>query len=375
MRCDVAVIGLGGIGSAIAAHCASRGAAVIGVEQFDRAHGLGSSSGRTRLIRKAYFEAPDYVPLLHRAYELWHDLELAAGEQLLHKTGLLSVGGEESRILRGTVQAAREHNLLVELLTAADVRARFPTLLVHDHEVGVLECDGGVLLPERAIAAQLQIAEAHGAQLLFHTAMRNWRRRGDAFEVELNDGSTIHASALVLALGPWFRDVLESLGVPIRVQRNVQTWFTPATGDYDASRFPGFLLDRPEFPSALYGFPNFGDGVKAAFHGYGSITTAQELDREVDYGRDVAPVAQALDSWMPRAAHTFREAKPCLYTLTPDEHFVIDQHPEHARLIICGGFSGHGFKFAPVVGEIAADLALDGGTRHPIGFLSLRRKF
>jgi len=348
---------------------------VIGVEQFDRGHELGSSSGRTRLIRKAYFEAPDYVPLLHRAYELWRELEIAAGEQLLHKTGLLSVGSEESKILRGTMHAAREHDLLVEWLSAADVQARFPALLVRDHEVGVLECDGGVLLPERAIAAHLRIAEAHGAQLLFRAAMRSWRARGEVFEVELGDGSTIRAKALVLALGPWFRDVLQSLGVPIRVQRNVQTWFTPATRDYDVAKFPGFLLDRPEFPSALYGFPDFGDGVKAAFHGWGALTSADDVDRQVDYARDVEPVARALESWMPGAAQTFREAKPCLYTLTPDEHFVIDQHPEHARLVVCGGFSGHGFKFAPVVGEIAADLALEGATRHPIGFLSLRRKF
>jgi sarcosine oxidase/N-methyl-L-tryptophan oxidase len=157
------------------------------------------------------------------------------------------------------------------------------------------------------------------------------------------------------------------------VQRNIQAWFSPGTHAYDAPGFPGFLVNRQDLPAPLYGFPDFGDGVKAAFHGSGDLTDANHVNREVDLVRDVEPIARALEQWMPGAAQTLREAKPCMYTLTPDEHFVIDHHPDHGNLVLCGGFSGHGFKFAPVIGEIGAELALDGGSRHVIEFLSLRR--
>ncbi|MDQ6623222.1 MAG: FAD-dependent oxidoreductase, partial [Verrucomicrobiota bacterium] len=161
--------------------------------------------------------------------------------------------------------------------------------------------------------------------------------------------------------------------VPLRVQRNVQAWFTPATADYTAPRFPAFLLDRGGLNAPLYGFPDSGDGVKAAFHGWGDLTDPEHLQREVDHPRDIEPIARAMEDWMPGATHQFVAARPCLYSLTPDEHFIVDRHPHHANLILCGGFSGHGFKFASVIGEIAAQLALEGATRHSIDFLSLAR--
>lgn len=369
MDYDVAVVGLGGMGSAILAHCSARGAKALGLEQFERGHALGASAGRTRLIRKAYFEDPAYVPLLHRAYDLWRELERASGEELLSITGLLTVGPEDSEIIQGTKRSAREHGLAVEALSREAVAERYPKLLLRDDEVGVFEPDGGVLKPERAIAAHLKIAEAHGAELRFETEMKSWRAAGGGFELALSNGSSVSAGALVLSLGPWF---LEQ-GIPIRVQRNVQVWFEPQSDAYTAQNFAGFLLDRAGLPAALYGFPDFGDGVKAAFHGHGDFTAAHNLARDIDLQRDVEPVARALEEWMPGAAGKFRDAKVCMYALTADHHFVIDSHQEHPRLIVCGGFSGHGFKFAPVVGEIGADLALRGATEHPIGFLSLRR--
>ena len=167
--------------------------------------------------------------------------------------------------------------------------------------------------------------------------------------------------------------MLERLGLSIRVQRNVQAWFRSSTDAYAAPHFPPFLLDREGLPAPLYGFPDFGEGVKAAFHSFGDITDALHFDREVNTARDIEPIVQTMEQWMPGAAGTLRAAKPCPYTLTPDGNFVVDRHPDHPRLILCGGFSGHGFKFAPVIGEIGADLALEEGSRHKIDFLSLRR--
>jgi sarcosine oxidase len=325
------------------------------------------------MIRKAYFEDPAYVPLVLRAYELWPELERATGQQILRITGLLSIGEEGSEIIRGTRRAANEHDLPVEALSRREVKARYPTLELWKDEVALFEVDGGVLDPERAIQAHLQVAKSSGAEIRLETAMESWHATDKGFELHLSDGTQISAGKLVLALGAWFQNTLESLGVRIRVQRNVQAWFRPGTHAYDAPGFPGFLVNRQGLPAPLYGFPDFGDGVKAAFHGLGNLTDAKQINREVDLALDVEPIARALEQWMPGAAQTLRNAKVCMYTLTPDEHFVIDRHPDFANLVLCGGFSGHGFKFAPVVGEIGAELALDGGSHHRIEFLSLRR--
>ena len=373
MTYDVAVAGLGGMGSAIAAHCAARGASVIGLEQFGPAHDRGSSHGKSRMIRQAYFEDAAYVPLVLRSYELWRALERETSEQLLQITGVLSVGEEKSEIISGTRRAAAQHDLPVEAWSRAQILERYPGLRLLENEVALFEPEGGVLDPERAVRAHLKSARSAGAELRFETAMQSWATSGGKIQLRLIDGSEVSAKSLVLSLGPWFKEALQELGVSLRVQRNVQAWFSPVTNHYDAGQFPAFLLDRAGLPAPLYGFPDFGDGLKAAFHGLGQITTAEEVDREVDLARDVAPIAEAMQAWMPGATTTFREAKPCMYSLTPDGNFVIDRHPAHANVILCGGFSGHGFKFAPVIGEIAADLSLDGRSRHQIDFLSLKR--
>ncbi|HEX4665054.1 MAG TPA: N-methyl-L-tryptophan oxidase [Chthoniobacterales bacterium] len=373
MRYDVAVVGLGGMGSAILANCAGRGASAIGLEQFERGHELGSSSGKSRMIRKAYFEDPAYVPLVLRAYDLWRELERTTGQELLRITGLLMVGDEAAEVITGAKRAAREHQLPLETLTASEIRARYPMLRVQDNEVGIFENDGGVLDPEKSVQAQLQTASAAGAEARFGVAMKSWEPADDGFVVSLADGTTVESRALVFSVGSWFQAILQKLGVAIQVQRNVQTWFTPASDAYAAARFPPFLLDRAGLPAPLYGFPDFGDGVKAAFHSHGDFSAADQVVREVDEKRDIAPIVRAMEAWMPGATATFRAAKPCPYSLTPDGHFVVDRHPDHPRLVLCGGFSGHGFKFAPVIGEISADLALENESRHDIEFLSLRR--
>jgi sarcosine oxidase len=370
---DVAIAGLGGMGSAIAAHCATRGASVIGLEQFGPAHDRGASHGKSRMIRQAYFEDAAYVPLVLRSYELWRTLERETGEKLLRIAGVLSVGEENSEIISGTKRAAAQHDLPVKSWSRQQIRERYPSLQMLPNEVALFEPDGGVLDPEGAVRAHLKAAQAAGAELRFETIMQSWEASGDGLQLRLMDGSQVAARSLVLSLGPWFKETLEGLGVPLRVQRNVQAWFSPDTSDYGADRFPAFLLDRAGLPAPLYGFPDFGDGLKVAFHGFGQLTTAEEVDRDVDMARDVTPIVLALEQWMPGAATTFREAKPCMYSLTPDGNFVIDRHPAHANVVLCGGFSGHGFKFAPVIGEIAADLALEGGSRHRIDFLSLKR--
>ena len=367
---EVAVIGLGGIGRAALAHCAARGARVVGFEQFEATHERGSSTGRSRLIRKAYFEDPAYVPLLLRAYDLWRELEQASGAEILTLTGLLLVGKPYSPVITGAQRAAAEHDLALEILSGEEIQGRYPAVRVWPQEIGVSEPDGGVLVPERANAAHLRVATEAGAEAHFESAVIGWKKRAAGYEITLADGRCFNARALVLTQGPW---LARALALPLRVQRNVQAWFAPLSGGFTPEKFPPFLLERAGLPAPLYGFPDFGSGIKVAFHAHGEWGEFAEFDRAIDPARDIAPIVAAMEQWIPGAAARFLEAKACPYTMTPDGHFVVDRHPEDERVIVCGGFSGHGFKFAPVIGEIAADLALTGTTRHDIRFLSARR--
>jgi len=361
------------MGGAALAECAARGVRAIGIDRFARGHALGASNGKSRIVRQAYYEHPAYVPLLVRAYDRWRALERAADIRLLELCGLLMAGPPHSPVIAGALRSARAHDLTVDAYDAGEIRARFPGLRVRDGEVGVFEAAGGFVRPEAAVDAFLRCAERDGATLRFECGLRSWSVGADGVRLQLDDGTTVRAARLVLALGPWFGPVLATLGVPLVVQRNVQVWFAPSTPAYDLGRFPVFLLDRDGLAAPVYGFPDAGDGVKAAFHGLGPDTVPDGVDRSVEPARDIAPLAAALDDWMPGATGPVLDAKVCMYALTPDADFVIDRHPAHPEVVLCGGFSGHGFKFASVVGEIAADLALAGGTALDIGFLSVRR--
>ncbi|MBV9439409.1 MAG: N-methyl-L-tryptophan oxidase [Candidatus Eremiobacteraeota bacterium] len=379
MTFDVAVVGLGGMGSAVVAHLAARGVRVVGLERFARGHALGASTGKSRLIRRAYFEAPAYVPLLQRAYVLWDELERRSGEQVLTPTGLVMVGGAEGDILSRAHATAAQFAIPLEVLDTEALRDRFPMLRIDDGERGLYESGAGMLAPERAVAAHLAMAEQDGADLRFGCGAVRWTRDGDGFTIEADTGdasrergAALGADRLVLALGPWAGDALRAFGIPLRIQRNVQAWFAPLADDLGVGRLPAFLFERPAYPAPLYGFPDAGAGVKAAFHGSGETTSPDALDRVVHDG-DLAPLRRALASAIPAAAGPVVDAKACMYALTPDEHFVVGIDPRDPGIVVAAGFSGHGFKFCSVVGEICADLATTGGTSHDIAFLAPQR--
>jgi sarcosine oxidase len=354
---DVAVIGLGGMGSSALAHCARSGMRAIGFEQYGPLHDRGASSGRSRMIRKAYYEQPHYVPLLLRAYDAWRELERESGAQLLHITGLLMIGGERDAIVSGALQSAAEYALPVEELDVRQIRERFSMFAVRDGERAVYEKDGGFIVPESAIEAYLRIAERHGATMEFDSAASV-------------DRALEQAASVVVCAGPWLEDA--NLGIPIEVERNVQHWFAPQTGDFAIGRCPSFLIERDQWAYPLYGFPDYGFGIKAAFHGSGQSTHANELDREVRK-TDIEPVRAAMQQAMPGSAGAYIEGKACMYALTPDRHFVISPHPKDPRVIVAGGFSGHGFKFVPVVGEIISRMIAGMAPAYEIEFLSAAR--
>jgi sarcosine oxidase len=356
-RWDVIVAGLGAMGSATFSELARRGKRVLGLDRYAPPHRLGSTHGRTRIIREAYFEHPLYVPLLQRAYELWDRLERDAGRQLFHRTGGLMIGPASGELVRGAERSAREHDLPHEMLSARDVQRRFPGLIPSPDMVALLEPRAGMLLPEACIESWLALAQQGGGEVRTNDPLLEWKPLPDGVSVRTNEG-WIEAGGLVLSVGPWMPEMISGLNVPLVVERQLFHWFDPLrhSDRFMADACPIALWEYPE--GHLFAtFPDLGDGFKAGIHHDGEPTTPSMVRREPDT-EDERGIRELLERFVPDAAGAVREARVCLYTNTPDSHFVIDRHPQSSKVVVVSACSGHGFKFASVVGEIAADLAL-----------------
>jgi len=369
---DAIVLGVGGVGSAAAWHMARRGARVLALDRFAPGHDRGSSHGQTRLIRQAYYEHPDYVPLVLRAFELWRELEQLTGETLYHQIGLVQIGPEDGEVVRGVRASAREHGLSIEEYSASESRRRFPAFELPDSFRAVYEARAGYLLVEDCVRAHAAQAIAQGAELRVDETIRSWRADGSGVVVE-TEGESIRAGRLVIAVGAWAGQLLGELGVPFEIRRKPLYWYEASDPLLRADQgCPAFLYDLPQ--GCFYGVPRIDElGIKVAQHTGGRVVLDPlAVDRDLDV-EDERAVAQFVRAFLPRAS-THRTAHAvCMYTMTPDCHFVVDRHPAHAQVVFAAGLSGHGFKFTNVLGEALADLALDGATRLPIGFLSLER--
>ncbi len=379
---DVIVVGLGGMGSAAAYALASRGQRVLGIEQFGPAHSMGSSHGGTRLVRKAYFERPDYVPLLVRSYQLWDELSAAVGTRLLTRCGALMIGRPDSAVVSGTLESARRWSLPHEVLDSAGLRARYPQFALPEDQLAVYEADAGFVSPETTVRAHLELAAAAGAELRFDTLVEQLEVGSDGVHL-VAGGVQLHAPRAVIATGAWAGRLAGPDGYPIKAQRQTVHWFrplTPAT-DYDPDRFPVYLWSLPVAPGAqrleIYGFPHQPgeEGVKSAlYHDWSEPDVNPDTVRRTVSESEQAALRQLLSGTVPGLAGDCVTSQVCLYPATPDDDFLLGVHPgSEGRLVLALGFSGHGFKFVPVVGEIVADLVVDGATRHDIGFLSPER--
>jgi len=358
---EVIVAGLGAMGSAALYHLARDGVRVLGVDRYTPPHAMGSSHGRSRIIREAYFEDPLYVPLVQRAYELWDDLQRETGREILVRTGGLMIGPPDGAVVGGALRSANQHALPHERLTATQVNERFPGFRPTVDMIGVWEPRAGYLVPETAIAAHLSLAEGHGAKLALGEAIVDWRVTGDGVEVTTTN-SVYRADRLVLALGAWMPRMVRDLELPLTVERTVLYWFNPArpTTLFDRDRFPIWLCEYA--PGRVwYGFPDVGHGVKVALHHQGSVADPDTLRRDVA-PEEIAYIRALLHAFMPNADGPVVEAEVCMYTNTPDEHFLIDRHPAHSQLIVASPCSGHGFKFSSSIGEQLALLATDATT-------------
>lgn len=372
---DVIVLGLGGMGSAAAAHLAARGRKVLGLEQFTAPHDRGSSHGHTRVIRQAYFEHPAYVPLLLRAYELWRELEQVTGRQLLLLPGGLMMGAPGSEVVAGSLRSARQHGLPHDELDAREIRRRFPQFQITDDTVALFERAAGLVFCERAVSAHLEWAARAGAELRFEEPVLAWRATpGGGGTVTTAKGSYT-AEQLIITPGPWAPELLADLGVPLVVERQVLFWFQPPEGvaPFLPERFPIYIWEHPS-GATPYGFPAVdgeAGGVKIACYrkAVPEPCTPETVDRRIR-DDDVAAMRTAMRGLLPRLDGPLLKAATCLYTLTPDLNFVIGTHPAHPQVQIAAGFSGHGFKFCSVVGELLADLATTGRTRHELGLFA-----
>ncbi len=369
---DVIVLGLGGFGSAAAYHAARRGATVLGLEQFTPAHDRGSSHGETRIIRQAYFEHPDYVPLLTRAYQLWSELERDAGRKLFTRAGLMISGPPDGEAVAGTKLAAQQHGLPLENLTRNEATRRFPLFSIpDDHEI-VFEANAGYLAVEDCTRAHLEMAQRLGADLRFQCPVASWESDGRTVVVR-TERDEFSAKQLIITAGAWAPACLDGLNVPLTVVRKFVGWF-PLSDDSLARADDGptffFEIGRQQF----YGFPPLdGRTVKVAEHSGGEpISDPSQVDRR-QRPDDSLSLATFLRQCLPAVEPTVVRHSVCLYTRTPDLHFVVDQHPRFENVAFGCGFSGHGFKFTSVIGEVLAELALTGQTAAPIGFLSAQR--
>ncbi len=371
-RYDVIVAGVGGMGSATAYHLAARGLRVLGLERYDIPHEMGSSHGHTRVIRLAYFEHPSYVPLLRRAYALWRDLESRAGEQLLTITGSIDAGPPGARIFEGSREACEMHGLEHEILTSAELSARFPGYRLPPETRAVLQPDGGFLTPERCIVAYVTLAQSLGAEIRTRDAITSWEATGDGVRVS-SDRAVYEADRLVVTAGAWAGKLVAELGATVTPERQVLGWFQPRDPAlFQPSTFPVFNLSVDE--GHFYGLPIHGaPGVKVGrYHHLEEACDPDAVDREC-HPRDEEVLRSFVERYLPAGAGPTMALKACLFSNTPDEHFILDRHPEYAQVAIAAGFSGHGFKFCSVVGEIMADLTERGETSHDIGMFRLQR--
>ena len=370
---DAIVLGVGGMGSAALYHLARRGLKVLGLERYDIPHDMGSSHGVTRIIRLAYYEDPSYVPLLRRAFELWRELENETDERLLITTGSVDAGPVGSMVFEGSRTSCETHHLPHEVMTSKELTHRFPGYRLPEGNMANYQPDGGFLIPEKCIVEHANAAVRAGGEVHGRERVLSWQPRGEGVEVRTDRG-TYSAGRLVVCCGAWTAQLVPDLGEFLVPERQVLAWFQPLKPDlFTPSTFPVFNVAVAE-DERYYGFPVFGvPGFKVGrFHHLSEVVDPDTMDREPN-AADEKVLRDFTERCFPEASGPATALKTCIFTNTPDENFILDVHPELLQVSIAAGFSGHGFKFCSVVGEIMADLATQGWTRHDLRLFKVKR--
>ena len=354
------------MGSAAVYHLSKRGARVLGLDRFHPPHTLGSSHGQTRIIREAYFEHPAYVPLVQRSYQLWRELAQEAGAQLFLQTGGLMIGPPQGAVAGGARLSAETHQLPFEALTADQIHKRFPALRPAEDMVGILEPCAGILFPEKCVAAHLN--QARGGQLNYDEQVLDWKADATGVRVTTNK-DTYACSQVVFSVGSWLKQLVPAL--PLVVERQVLFWFSSSRPDlFRPDKCPIHLWEHSP-GRYFYGFPNLGNGVKLAGHHEGEIVDPDKINRSVPQA-EIDGMLQLIAPYLPAVTVPCLESVVCMYTNTPDGHFLIDRHPEHRQVLLVSPCSGHGFKFSSAIGQVVADLLLKGQSTFDLSLFRFR---
>jgi sarcosine oxidase len=367
----VAVVGCGAMGAATGWRLATRGAQVVCFDRHSPPHSFGSSHGESRITRTAYFEGQWYVPLLQETFPLWRELEQTSGAQLLTLTGALMIGRPLAQAITGALAAAKAHGLAAGLLDAGELRSRYPGHVIRAGDVAVLDAQAGFIRPEAAVAAMIDRIVAAGGEIRRGVVVTKVSSRSDGVEV-VTDETHETFDAAVIAAGPWTPELVGTL--PLTVERQVMAWLAiePEADWLTADRFPVFIHQTEELGD-IYGVPTLdGFSMKIARHHDGESTDPESVQREVA-GADLDPLRTFAENYLRGVTGQVTRTVVCMYTNTPDGHFVIDFRPDDSRIVVVSACSGHGFKFAPVIGDIAADLVLDGRTPRDISRFSVAR--
>lgn len=376
---DVIVVGAGSMGMAAGYYLARQGVKVLLVDAYDPPHDQGSHYGDTRIIRHAYGEGREYVPLALRSQVLWDELEKMTYHKIFMQTGAIGFGLKgNAPFIDEAIASGKEYDLDVEHLTGAEVRERFPGLHVPDDYNAFYEPNSGFLFSENCIQAYRELAEFHGAELSVNNPVLDVKAYDDSVKVISKNG-VFTADKLIISAGSWNGRIASKVGLnlPLVPTRQPVAWFKADETLFNANAFPTFMVEVPsgDNRAIYYGFPTFGGcGVKVGRHEYVNAIDPDTMNREFGSNKkDEGHIRKFLDRFMPKASGTRKKGVICLYTRTSDGHFIIDKHPEHSHIMIAAGFSGHGFKFASVIGEILSQLTIAGETDHDISIFSLNR--
>lgn len=376
---DVIVAGVGTMGAPACWYLARNGYKVLGLEQFDIAHEHGSHSGQSRIIRKAYYEHSNYVALLDRAYDNWKTIEQETGAKLYYETGLLYFGEPSSVLIKGTRETAQQYHIPLDVLDAKEAATRFPATKFQPHHQVLFEPQAGFVTPEKAIAVYTEDAIANGADIRAREKLTHWRQSANNIEAK-TDKASYTADKIIFTTGAWTKKVITSIPTALTVTRQLIVWMRPTDWNkFKLGNFSCWFLNEDD-GNLFYGFPilppnAFGGpiGLKLAHHKPGDMSDPDNVNRSFQPGEEQVLI-NVLNKYFPGAAQNVLTLKTCLYNNSADADFIIDFLPESdSRVALATGFSGHGFKFASVVGEIVADLAIKGKTEMPIDFLKFNR--
>jgi len=376
---DVIVVGIGSMGASTCYSLAKRGFNVLGLEQFKIVHEKGSHAGQTRILRKAYFEHANYVPLLETSYKLWEELEQKTGQKLFHKTGLFYAGPKQHELLEGVKLSAKKYNIVLKTLNKKECLAQFPTFKFKENYEYLFEPNAGYVEPEKVISIYVELAKSKGAVLLENELVESWNEANNLITVKTKNNTFI-AQKIIFTSGGFTQKLLPYKSHKLIPRRQITCWFEPKIPlSFTNENFPCFIYTTSKVPGSFYGFPMVSAGrdsdkmgVKVGYHFPGESIDPYNLN-DFESEKHSKLIKEFMQDFIPDGYKSSFATKACIYTYSEDDHFIIENHKTYKNVSVACGFSGHGFKFTPLVGEILADLCIDGKTNHPIGFLSSDR--